>query len=299
VLRAEDCDRTCLDATLNSYLVALIAHDPARAPLASTYRHTENDIVMVRGEGMWRSATGLGAVQRHYLDPVTHNAVYYGIIEEGNDKAIVAIRLHVERQVITEAEWWVGRKSDPGVDGTPGGTLWDAEYLTNGNPPPIRQVATAERSTREELIYITNSYWDYVVNRNPAIAQAHPGCFREENGRKTVGNPLPPERLHDGGLNGLSDCRSGSSTFNVLNVAARRWHVVDEEQQVVVASALFIREPGHPKRRNHFCDVFYIDAGKLRGIYTAMYYVDPLRAAPNWPPFDGNFPLAPSFGPTK
>ncbi|MDR2213145.1 MAG: hypothetical protein LBE21_05915 [Pseudomonadales bacterium] len=296
---AQDCDRACLDATLNTYLTALIAHDPSQAPLASTYRHTENDIVMPLGTGMWQSATGLGAVQRHYLDPVSGNAVYYGIIDEGAEQAIVAIRLHVQDRTVNEAEWWVGRPSDPGVDGTPGGTLWDAEYLTNGNPPLIREVPEAERSTREELIYITNSYWDYVVNRNPAIAVAHPGCFREENGRRTVGNPLPANRADDGGLNGQSDCRSGSSTFNVLNVTARRWHVVDVEQQVVIASALFIREPGNAKRRNHFCDVFYIDGGKLRGIYTAMYYVDPLRAVPNWPPFEGNFPLAADFGPTK
>jgi hypothetical protein len=298
-LQAQDCDRACLDATLDAYLAALIAHDPAQAPLAGSYRHTENDIVIPRGEGMWHSMSGLGAVQRHYLDPVTRNAVYYGIVEEGAELAIVAIRLHVENRTITEAEWWVGRKSDPGVDGAPGGTLWDADYLSNGNPPPLRSVPAGERSTREELLYVANSYWDYVVNRNPAIAQAHPGCFREENGRKTVGTPLPPERVNDGGLDSLSDCRSGSSTFNVLNVTARRWHVVDEEQQVVVASALFIREPGHAKRRNHFCDVFYIDGGKLRGLYTAMYYVDPLRAVPNWPPFEGNFPLAPTFGPTR
>ncbi|HWK53645.1 MAG TPA: hypothetical protein VNR18_04680 [Hyphomicrobiales bacterium] len=299
LVQAQDCDRACLDATLSTYLDALVANDPSRAPLASTYRHTENDIVIPLGEGMWQNVTALGAVQRHYLDPVTHNAVYYGTLEEGDSLAIVAIRLQVADRRITEAEWWVGRQDDPGVDGTPGGTLWDADYLTNGNPPPVRTVPANERSTREELIYATNSYWDYVVNRNPNIVAAHPGCFREENGRKTVGNPLPPERLDDGGLDGLSDCRSGSSTFNVLNVTARRWHVVDEEQQVVVASALFIREPGHFKRRNHFCDVFYLDGGKVRGLYTAMYYVDPLRAVPNWPPFEGNFPLPATFGATR
>ncbi len=83
------------------------------------------------------------------------------------------------------------------------------------------------------------------------------------------------------------------------NITARRWHVVDVEQQVVVASALFIREPGHSKRRNHFLDVFYIDGGKLRGLYTAMYYVPPTRPVPNWPPYAGNFPLPEGFGPTR
>lgn len=294
-----DCDRTCLKSTLETYMSAVAAKDPAQAPLASIYRHTENDQVQPLGEGMWKSASGLGAVQRHYMDEVTGNAVFYGIVEEAAELAIVAVRIHVENRQITEAEWFVGRDGDPGVMGEPATTLWDADYLTNGNPPLIRTVPEAERSTREELIYITNSYWDYVVDRNPNIVAAHPGCYREENGQKTVGNPLPPERANDGGLDGLSDCRSGSTTFNVQNVTARRWHVVDVEQQVVVASALFIREPGHAKRRNHFCDVFYMDGGKLRGLYTAMYYVPPTRPVPNWPPYEGNFPLAESFGPTR
>lgn len=301
VALAQDCDRACLDQTLSTYMQAIVANDPSRAPLATIYRHTENDIVIPRGEGLWQSVTGLGAIQRHYLDPVTQNAVFYGILEEGEEQAVVAVRVHVDKRQITEAEWWVGRKADEGVTGEPGTTLWSADYLTSGNPPAIRTVPANERSTREELIYITNAYWDMVVNRNPDILApyAHPGCYREENGQPTTGNPLPPERTNDAGVDGVSDCRSGTSTFNVINVTARRWHVVDEEQQVVVASALFIREPGHEKRRNHFCDIFYIDEGKLRGLYTAMYYVDPLRAVPNWPPYEGNFPLPASFGATK
>lgn len=299
VLAQSDCNRACMKDIVDDYLAAVTYHDPSQAPLATIYRHTENDVVQPLGEGMWKTATGLGAVQRQYFDEVTRNAVYYGIVEEGSTLAVTAVRLHIENRQITEAEWFVGRENDPGVDGVAGSTLWDADYLTNGNPPLIRTVPEAERSTREELIYITNSYWDYVVDHNPNIVAAHPGCFREENGQKTVGNPLPPERANDGGLDGLSDCRSGSTTFNVLNVTARRWHVVDVEQQVVVASALFIREPGHSKRRNHFCDVFYMDGGKLRGLYTAMYYVPPTRPVPNWPPFEGNLPLSPSFGNTK
>jgi hypothetical protein len=298
-LAQSDCDRTCLDDTLTQYLAAIVAHDPASAPLASIYRHTENDLVVNRGDGMWASTTGLGAVQRHYLDTVTQNAVYYGILEEGPALAVVAIRLQVQDRLITEAEWWIGREGDPGSNGVEGSTLWDADYLTNGNPPLIRTVPEAGRSTREELIHIANSYWDGIVNRDPNIAIAHPGCYREENGQRTVGNPLPPDRMDDGGLDGLNDCRSGTTTFNVQNVTARRWHVVDEEQQVVVASALFIREPGNFKRRNHFCDVFYMDNGKLRGLYTAMYYVPPTRPVPNWPPYEGNFPLATDFGPTR
>jgi hypothetical protein len=30
-----------------------------------------------------------------------------------------------------------------------------------------------------------------------------------------------------------------------------------------------------------------------------MFYVDPREPVPNWPPYDGNFPLPADFGPTR
>ena len=48
-------------------------------------------------------------------------------------------------------------------------------------------------------------------------------------------------------------------------VAARRFPIVDEE------------------------------AGKIRTIYAAMYYPPPEMPVPNWPPYDGNWPLPATF----
>jgi hypothetical protein len=72
-------------------------------------------------------------------------------------------------------------------------------------------------------------------------------------------------------------------------VTARRIHVIDEEAQVVLISAVFIRTQDHAKWRNAFMDVMVIDDGRLRGLYATMFYVDPERAVPNWPPYEGNF----------
>ncbi|HTC44460.1 MAG TPA: DUF4440 domain-containing protein, partial [Steroidobacteraceae bacterium] len=43
--------------------------------------------------------------------------------------------------------------------------------------------------------------------------------------------------------------------------------------------------------RNAFSEWFWIEDGKIRNIWTAMYYPGAERPVPNWPPFDGNFPL--------
>jgi hypothetical protein len=74
-------------------------------------------------------------------------------------------------------------------------------------------------------------------------------------------------------------------------VVARRMPVVDVEAQVVLSYAVFIRRPGSPTPRNVFSEWFVIDQAKIRTIYTAMFYPPPTLAVPNWPPFDGNWPL--------
>ena len=61
------------------------------------------------------------------------------------------------------------------------------------------------------------------------------------------------------------------------------------------AIAVFIRRPGSPTPRNAFSEWFFIDANKIRSIYTAMFYPAPELPVPNWPPYDGNWPLPASL----
>ena len=83
------------------------------APLVVGFRQTENAINVRPGNGVWKSVTGLGKVQRRYLDPVTGQAAYYGTVEEGSDTAVVTVRVRVENRKLTEAEWFLARANDP------------------------------------------------------------------------------------------------------------------------------------------------------------------------------------------
>ena len=58
------CDRACLRTLLDQYLNAVIKHDPSAAPLMIGFRQTENAVVVRPGTGLWKSMTGLGAMQR-------------------------------------------------------------------------------------------------------------------------------------------------------------------------------------------------------------------------------------------
>jgi len=299
----EACDRACLRTMLDQYLNAVIKHDPAAAPLVVGFRQTENAINVRPGNGVWKSVTALGAVQRRYLDPVSGQAAYYGTMEESGGTAIVTVRVRVEGRRLTEAEWYLARADDPGLNGPrqpgrPPANLHNPDYLSK-NPPPDRVVPVNQRSDRATLVRIVNSYFDAITSHDNSVAMTHPGCGRVENGSPApAGRFLPPNASATPPAgqaappaNANNDCVSGLANFNLSMVVARRTPVVDEEAQVALGYAVFIRRPGSPTPRNVFSEWFVIDEAKIRTIYTAMFYPSPELAVPNWPPYDGNWPL--------
>ena len=83
----------------------------------------------------------------------------------------------------------------------------------------------------------------------------------------------------------------GLQNFNLSMVVGRRIPLIDEEAQMVLGMAVFVRRPGSPTPRNVFSEWFMVDEGKIRVIWTAMFYPPPELAVPNWPPYEGNWPL--------
>ena len=317
---AGPCDRACLVSVLDTYLNAVIAHDPAKAPLVVGFRTTENAINVRPGQGMWKTMTGLGAVQRRFADPVSGQVAYYGIVLEGSEPAIVTVRLRVENRALTEAEWYIARAGDPGLNGPrraggPPANSFNPDYLI-ANPPPERVVPAPQRSSRADLERIVQSYFDAITSHDGSVAMTHPGCGRVENGSPTpAGAFLPPLPRAGGPGRGAAaavpsaptapaaanpaanDCVAGLQNFSAQMVVARRVPLIDEQAQAVLALALFVRRAGVATPRNVFSEWFFIDQQKIRTIYTAMFYPAPDLAVPNWPPYDGNWPLPERFVP--
>ncbi len=184
---ANDCDRACLKNALDQYLNAVVKHDPSAAPLFVGFRQTENAVVVRSGTGVWKTVTGLGKVQRRYLDPVSGQAGYFGIVEESSESAIVTVRVKVEnRKDHGSRKWLIARKNNPGLNGLtatgqPSGNFFDPDNLA-ANPPPDKPVAKEARSSREAMIAATNSYFDGITTHDGSIIMAIPGCNRTENG---------------------------------------------------------------------------------------------------------------------
>ena len=289
---AKDCDRDCLKRHLDTYLTGVASHKPETAGLWVGFRQTENSVVIPEGQGAWASVTGLGSLQRRYLDPVQSQAGYFGTVMMGDEEAVVAIRVKVQWDQVTEAEWFISRKSDPGLTGEAGKTPFNLDTLRS-TLPAQRVVPRAERmQQREALQAVVNSYFDGITSHNGYIVKGHPGCTRYENGFPTFNTPMKPDM--DIGNNGKTDCRT-QADFGVAIVAIRNFYVIDEEAQTVMVSGMFRRDAKNPKLRNHFTELFHIDHGKIRDIHAAFYYAPETRPVPNWPPYDGLYPLPASY----
>jgi hypothetical protein len=307
---ADTCDRACLAPLLDTYLNAVVAHDPSKAPLVIGFRQTENALNVAPGQGLWQSVTALGQVQRKYFDPVTGQAGYYGTIMEGSETAIVSLRLRVENKQLTEAEWYIARANDPGLSGPrqpdrPPANLHNPEYLAE-HPPRQEAVPVDKRVDRATLGRIVDSYFDAITSHDGSIALTHKGCGRAENGSPAPGGdflPPDPRRVSQAPPppagapppqpgQGSRDCVAGLQNFNLSMVVARRTPLIDEEAQIVFATGVFIRRPGSPTPRNVASWWFVIDEAKIRTTYTAMFYPPPGLAVPNWPPYEGHWPLA-------
>jgi hypothetical protein len=295
---AADCDRACLKGLLDQYLNAIVQHKPKAAPLSPGFRQTENAMVRRTGTGLWQSAKALGKLQRRYMDPEGAHAGFFGLLDEEAGPAIVSLRMKVEDRKITEAEWYVNRKGDPGI-GTGAGlqaaaAFYDPEYLL-AHAPPERIVPKAERVSRNDMIAIANSYFDGLAAKDGSLILAHPGCWRVENGTSTTQRDAPAGTKPGttGVVNGKTDCTFEGPMANIFSVTSRRFPIVDQEAGAVLVVALFQRKPGLAMKRNLLSEWFFIDQAKIRSVYAAMYYPEQEALAPNWPPFDGNWPVPP------
>jgi len=296
----KNCDRACLQKLADQYMRAVAANDVKAAPLMPGFRQTVNAKVALPGHGIWGTLTGIDSNPRFYLDPVNGQALWFGTIDTRLRKQpeVTMVRIKVIGREIAEAEWFMsgpglgGMQGPPGPDGK-GEVLSDPVYLAANKPAP-RTIPVAKRLSRPALEGIANSYFDGLTKNDGTLVLAAPDCFRVENGSLVTGRPLDAGRTD--GYQGKTNCTSRFDAFNISLVADRRFFAIDEEQQVVATSAIFMRTVNASYRRCVFHEIFYVDDGRISKIYSAIYYPDPNEPVPNWPPYQGNFPLPVSFG---
>jgi len=189
---AESCDQACLKGIAEKYLAAMLAHDPSKAPLAQGSRYTENGVELTLPDGLWRTADSLGKYRLYVPDPAEHTIGFFAKARENGAPVLVATRLKVEDDKITEIESVVARLS-----GTTGGSAspLGREDRLGDEPRPqfLAILPPSERHSRAQLAAIVNRYFTGIENNTgdkpPPFAK---DCLRLEDGAQTTGRPVAP-----------------------------------------------------------------------------------------------------------
>ena len=180
---------------MNAYLEAVIEKNPSSLSVSSNCKCTYNGHKINLGESrIWKNTLVISERQT-FVDPIQGGIVFFGIFHnETRDKNMnfkipndlyyepyyVTIRLKVIDGKIAESEelstanrliWFYADQGDI--------HLPDLEFEMI--------VPEEERSTREELVNLVNTYWDCTAKKLPWNAlPAHPDAQRIENGYRTT-----------------------------------------------------------------------------------------------------------------
>ena len=220
--QAPECNRDCLIRLNDQYLSALVAQDPSGLPWSDRVGHTENDVGLMIGDGLWGTATRIGEGYA-VADSETGNVVWLGIVEEHGQAAYLGLRLAIAEGEIAEVEAVVGREGPPAAFAPTAGYAVDAAF--SETVPPIR------RAPRARMIALVEGYYNSMqLNDGKVLTEISDDCSRQTNGYSTT---------HGGDID-VEGCRQQLEIGwyrPVDRVRARRFPVVDEERGVVVALA--------------------------------------------------------------
>jgi hypothetical protein len=240
VAAAAECERACLEGFANKYIEALVAHDPARVPIAKNVKFTENGQMLEIGDALWGTASDTAKTYRIYItDPKTGQVAFSGVIKESGKDVLFVFRLKIAAGKIAEIEQIVVRDTQ----------FVNMKNLTTPDPIYAEVLAPSERSSREDMIRIADSY--FVALQRSTGKRPVPfadTCNRLENGMQTTNNPQMGGASSDGFSITALSCTEQFKTgyFKFVTKIRRRWLVIDEERGLA-ASVAFLDHAGTVK----------------------------------------------------
>jgi hypothetical protein len=253
------CNRQCLIDTTDAYVAALVAHDPAKAPLSDEIKFVENAAKARPGEGLWKTIVkGPSTFVIHVPDEVNQAAGLLAMMTymappqapqqaSPEERAEIAKGPPVEQPVIVA----IRLKLDPR------GKIVEAEHLLSGvreaqmvnlqSPRSgiFTEISAADRKSHDELIRIGASYYDALDDNNGELAPFAPDCERHENGMITAsGQPSTAPAIPGAAATPrvARDCREqlNSGTFQYIDrIENRRVFAADPETGLVMGLSHF------------------------------------------------------------
>lgn len=229
------CDRACLIGVADTYVAALVAHDPAKAPLAPGLVTVENAKKIQPDEGAWKSLSGGATAFRIVVpDAVAQQVAYLAVVQENGKPAQIGIRLKVQGGKVVEAEHMVVHElREPGLKNLSGAP----------RAPFLQEVIEGYRDSRGRLLGIAASYYDALDNNVGSLAPFSDDCVRHENGMQTDRLPVPDDPAKQGfGYLGSLGCTAqiDSGAFQyITQIDDRRVWIADEQTGLAVGFSHF------------------------------------------------------------
>ncbi len=281
-------DRAGLYAELDKFLAALNVGDHTRLTWAPDSFHSENNVMLEIGDGVWGTIQRLGAYQLRFADVHTRQVGYFGTVIEAIEESAFTLRLQInDAGQIAECEMLIVRQSDSGIK-FDNCRYWDKPILHRDAVAPV---------SRAEMIQLSDGYFDTLQRNDGTIhTKFHPECNRVENGVQTTRNPEFAKIVPVSALGCEEQFRMGNYRYDD-DLRARRFPLVDEERGLVLAFG-FIDHSGRideyqltdgrtvksPVRRPHsfyISELFKIDHGMIEQI-EANFITVPYRMPSPW-----------------
>jgi hypothetical protein len=225
---------------MDLYLDQLITNDPSNLPVADNLRVTENGYPVQLGQGLFETAQDI--TYRHYiLDPDGDQIALFGAVKETMRLANFLVRLKLADGKISEIETVIVREGTASV--------MRPDLVTAPKPIYAAILDPSERSSREKMIAVTESYFNCIED-NTADVPFHPESNRTANGQQTTNSgPVP--------LSCIGQFEKKIFAY-ITKVRNRRYLIADEEKGLVFG--IFMMDV--PGKKEHF-DLFPIPMDKL------------------------------------
>jgi hypothetical protein len=231
---ASNSERSSEDliAVMDQYLGLLVKNDPAGLPVAKDIKITENGYPIQLGSGLFQTAEEI-TYKQYMADPSVAQVMVFGVVRESVLLANFMVRLKVVKDEITEIETIVARKDEA--------SFASPEDMKEPRPIYDRVLSESERSPRDVLIKIANSYFEGIEKNTGEIVPFHKDCNRYENGTQTTNNPSTI-------ATGCKEQFDNKVYSYIDKVRSRRFLMADEEKGLVFGIVIF----DMPGKRENF-----------------------------------------------
>lgn len=261
------CTRYCLQHLVTVYVDAMLAHDPAKMPLAEPTRFTEDSRELKLGEGVWKTVTAKGRFRQDYVDQRNEIIASHMELWEGSTQVLYSVVLREADHRIAGIETLVYRV--PADAKTKPAHLDKPLPLMNDPVPPSKRMPRADM-IKTALRYAEGLRVGSFVKADTPFA---PEAYRYEDGIQYAGE----------GCTTTSTCDPKTQTIMQHPDIKPSVAVVDEQAGIVVVWMNFGDTHSYgPGRALVTFEAFKIYDGSIHAINAFFPYL-PKETERGWP----------------